>query len=287
MSGSETGRSPGTIATHREPPDEVLTEEDSDHLFGAVIARFRRHIQEPDTRHLSPIAGSEALVAPLASLCAVFERFTDRGRSALIHAQQEARVRGHDHIGTEHLLLGLMDEKEGVAARALAELGVTLERVWDEIEQTVGRTAEGSQGNASFTPRLKEVLELSLRECLQQGHNYIGTEHLLLGLVREGEGVGARVLLAVGVELPRVRQSVLQVMSGYQGKTTSEVVSQGFESSDSPRCGGCSSELELALRYRSITVPPTFPDHSSLKVQVLYCGRCGRVASIFRAETTS
>jgi len=151
---------------------------------------------------------------------------------------------------------------------------------------TVGRTAGEPSGSASFTPRLTKVLELSLREGLQLGHSFIGTEHLLLGLVKEGEGVAARVLQSLGVELPRVRQSVIQVLSGYQGTATSEAESAAFDSSDSPRCAGCSAELELVLRYRSITIAPTSPNPFSLKVEVVYCSRCGKVVAILRAEST-
>jgi len=221
---------------------------------------------------------------PADSLPPVFERFTDRSRRALILAQEEARLLGHDHIGTEHLLIGLIDERDGIAARVLAEHGVTRQAVRDRIEETVGRTAGEPSGNAPFTPRMKKVLELSLREGLQLGHSYIGTEHLLLGLVKEGEGVAARVLQGLGVELPRVRQSVIQVLSGYQGGATDNADSSLSDPSDAPRCAGCSVELDLVLRYRPITIPPTSPNPSPLKVDVVYCGRCGTVAAVLKAD---
>jgi ATP-dependent Clp protease ATP-binding subunit ClpC len=193
---------------------------------------------------------------------------------------------GHEYIGTEHLLLGLIHEREGIAARALMELGVSLEAVRERIEETVGRTTGEPTGNPPFTPRAKKVLELSLREALQLGHSYIGTEHLLLGIVREGEGVAARVLEGLGFDLPRVRQSVIQVMSGYRGGAMGEVQSAFFDPSDPPRCAGCSIELELVLRYRTITVPPTSPNPFPLKVDVVFCNRCGKVAAMLRAEST-
>ena len=222
---------------------------------------------------------------PTGSLPPVFERFTDRSRRALVLAQEEARLLGHDHIGTEHLLIGLIDEKDGIAARVLAELGVTRQAVRDLVEETVGRTAGEPSGNVPFTPRMKKVLELSLREGLQLGHSYIGTEHLLLGLAREGEGVAVRVLQGLGVDPPRVRQSVIQVLSGYQGGATDNPDSAMADSSDAPRCAGCSVELDLVLRYRSITIPPTSPNPFPLKVEVVYCSRCGTVAAVLRADS--
>jgi len=148
----------------------------------------------------------------------VFERFTDRAKRALGLAQEEARLLGHSFIGTEHILLGLIHEGEGIAAKALESLGITLTAAREEVEETVGVLA-GSTPSASppFTPRAKKVLELSLREALQLGHSFIGTEHMLLGLVREGEGVAAQVLVSLGVGLDQVRQQVIQLMSGYQG----------------------------------------------------------------------
>ena len=122
----------------------------------------------------------------------MFERFTDRARRVLVLAQQEARVLGHNFLGTEHLLLGLIRETEGVAAMALAQLGIRLDDVRDRVKETVGPAGSAPTGSPPFTPWAKRVLELSLREALQLGHNYIGTEHILLGLVREGEGVAAR-----------------------------------------------------------------------------------------------
>jgi ATP-dependent Clp protease ATP-binding subunit ClpC len=146
----------------------------------------------------------------------LFERFTDRARRVLVLAQEEARLLNHNFIGTEHILLGLIHEGEGVAAKALESLGISLEAVREKVEETIGPAGSATTGSPPFTPRAKKVLELSLREALQLGHNYIGTEHMLLGLVREGEGVAATVLVSLGADLSRVRQQVIQLLSGYQ-----------------------------------------------------------------------
>jgi ATP-dependent Clp protease ATP-binding subunit ClpC len=147
----------------------------------------------------------------------LFERFTERARRVMVLAQEEARLLNHNFIGTEHLLLGLIHEGEGVAAKALEQLGISLEAVREKVEETMGAPTTAAGGSPPFTPRAKKVLELSLREALQLGHNYIGTEHILLGLVREGEGVAARVLVDLGADLSRVRQQVIQLLSGYGG----------------------------------------------------------------------
>ena len=147
----------------------------------------------------------------------MFERFTDRARRVVVLAQEEARLLNHSYIGTEHILLGLIHEGEGVAAKALETLGISLEAVRAQVEEIIGQGGSSPSGHIPFTPRAKKVLELSLREALQLGHNYIGTEHILLGLIREGEGVAAQVLVKLGADLSRVRQQVIQLLSGYQG----------------------------------------------------------------------
>src|SRR5215212_5758350 len=144
----------------------------------------------------------------------MFERFTERARKVVVLAQEEARHFNHNYIGTEHLLLGLLREDEGVAARALSSLNVTLDEVREQVESIVGYGEEGTGGQAPFTPRSKKVLELALREALQLGHNYIGTEHILLGLVRESEGVAARVLSNLGVDPDKVRREVVRMLGG-------------------------------------------------------------------------
>ena len=149
----------------------------------------------------------------------MFERFTDRARRVVVLAQEEARLLNHSYIGTEHILLGLIHEGEGVAAKALESLSISLEAVRNQVEEIIGQGGSSPSGHIPFTPRAKKVLELSLREALQLGHNYIGTEHILLGLIREGEGVAAQVLVKLGADLSRVRQQVIQLLSGYQGPT--------------------------------------------------------------------
>jgi hypothetical protein len=157
----------------------------------------------------------------------MFERFTDRARRVVVLAQEEARLLNHNYIGTEHILLGLVHEEQGVAARALTELGISLEAVRAEVEEIIGQGQSAPTGHIPFTPRAKKVLELSLREALQFGHDYIGTEHILLGLIREGEGVGAQVLVKLGASQDRVRQQVTQLLSGYAGVGPPEQESLG------------------------------------------------------------
>src|SRR5438105_213091 len=163
-------------------------------------------------------AGHQGLTDRSVRSDQMFERFTDRARRVVVLAQEEARMLNHNYIGTEHILLGLIHEGEGVAAKALESLGISLEAVRQQVEEIIGQGQQAPSGHIPFTPRAKKVLELSLREALQLGHNYIGTEHILLGLIREGEGVAAQVLVKLGADLNRVRQQVIQLLSGYQGK---------------------------------------------------------------------
>ena len=178
--------------------------------------------------------------------CWMFERFTDRARRVVVLAQEEARMLNHNYIGTEHILLGLIHEGEGVAAKALESLGISLEAVREQVEEIIGQGQQAPSGHIPFTPRAKKVLELSLREALQLGHNYIGTEHILLGLIREGEGVAAQVLVKLGADLNRVRQQVIQLLSGYQGK---EPATAGA----GPQEGTPSSSLVLDQFGRNLT----------------------------------
>src|ERR1700728_2364670 len=164
----------------------------------------------------------------------MFERFTDRARRVVVLAQEEARMLNHNYIGTEHILLGLIHEGEGVAAKALESLGISLEAVRQQVEEIIGQGQQAPSGHIPFTPRAKKVLELSLREALQLGHNYIGTEHMLLGLVREGAGVAAQVLVSLGADLSRVRQQVIQLLSGYQSPGGKEGTTAGGSSQTSP-----------------------------------------------------
>ncbi len=175
----------------------------------------------------------------------MFERFTDRARRVVVLAQEEARMLNHNYIGTEHILLGLIHEGEGVAAKALESLGISLEGVRSQVEEIIGQGQQAPSGHIPFTPRAKKVLELSLREALQLGHNYIGTEHILLGLIREGEGVAAQVLVKLGADLNRVRQQVIQLLSGYQGKEAA--------TSGGPAEGTPSTSLVLDQFGRNLT----------------------------------
>jgi ATP-dependent Clp protease ATP-binding subunit ClpC len=168
----------------------------------------------------------------------LFERFTDRARRVLVLAQEEARDLNHAFIGTEHILLGLIREGEGVAAKALDALGVTFDVVREKVEEAIGANTNPSPGSPPFTPRAKKVLELSLREALQLGHSYIGTEHMLLGLVREGEGVAAQVLNDLGADMARVRTQVIQMMSGQAGKEAGVTSGSGSSKIDPEGAGG-------------------------------------------------
>src|SRR6201991_3488481 len=178
----------------------------------------------------------------------MFERVTDRARRVVVLAQEEARMLSHNYIGTEHILLGLIHEGEGVAAKALESLDISLEAVRAQVEEIIGQGQQAPSGHIPFTPRAKKVLELSLREALQLGHSYVGTEHILLGLIREGEGVAAQVLQKLGADLNRVRQQVIQLLSGFQGKESSASAAAATGGGDAP-----SSSLVLDQFGRNLT----------------------------------
>jgi len=175
----------------------------------------------------------------------MFERFTDRARRVVVLAQEEARLLNHDYIGTEHILLGLIQEGDGVAARALQSLGISLDAVRARVEDIIGRGDEQSPSHIPFTPRAKKVLELSLREALQLSHNYIGTEHILLGLIREGEGVAAQVLVELGGDLERVRQEVKRIL-GTAGPVPGEQAGRSGQPPIAMVAGGPGAYQELA-----------------------------------------
>jgi ATP-dependent Clp protease ATP-binding subunit ClpC len=207
----------------------------------------------------------------------MFERFTARARRVLVLAQEEARLLGHGFIGTEHLLLGLLHEGEGLGAKALESLGITLEAVRTEVERRIG-PAGSATDKPPFTPRAKKVLELALREALQLGHNlrpvesqYIGTEHLLLAIVREGEGVAAEVLESLGAELSRVRETVVGLVAGHDLGPT-QVIPQ--QRGNPPRCPRCGDALEKTLRAREISVSVDETDRTATFL-LAYCGTCG------------
>jgi ATP-dependent Clp protease ATP-binding subunit ClpC len=175
----------------------------------------------------------------------MFERFTDRARRVVVLAQEEARMLNHNYIGTEHILLGLIHEGEGVAAKALESLGISLEAVRQQVEEIIGQGQEAPSGHIPFTPRAKKVLELSLRESRQLGHDYIGTEHILLGLIREGEGVAAQVLVKLGADLNRVRQRVIELLHSRRGEADPPA------SAASPRQRGLPPDI-IAARLHAI-----------------------------------
>ena len=163
----------------------------------------------------------------------MFERFTDRARRVVVLAQEEARLLDHDYIGTEHLLLGLIQEREGLAAKALEELGISLDAVRAQVVATIGRGKRAPKGHIPFTARAKKALEMSLRAALDLGHNYIGTEHILLGLIREGTGVAAQVLAELGADADRVRAQVTQLLSGYpEGVQPEPITSVPYEAAN-------------------------------------------------------
>jgi ATP-dependent Clp protease ATP-binding subunit ClpC len=217
----------------------------------------------------------------------VFERFTDRSRRVVVLAQEEARMLNHNYIGTEHILLGLIHEGEGVAARALEALNISLDAARRRVEEIIGQGQADPRGHIPFTPRAKKVLELSLREALQLGHNYIGTEHLLLGLIREGEGVASQVLQELGADLNRVRQTVIQLLSGYTagsegpsvegGAEMAELTTEVAQSSepigdDAPTCPNCFGALDETLAVRALE---TTAEGEPFSVKIAYCRRCG------------
>jgi ATP-dependent Clp protease ATP-binding subunit ClpC len=207
----------------------------------------------------------------------VFERFTDRSRRVVVLAQEEARMLNHNYIGTEHILLGLVHEGEGVAARALGSMSISLEAIRREVQEAIGQGQAAPTGHIPFTPRAKKVLELSLREALQLGHNYIGTEHILLGLVREGEGVAAQVLEKLGASLDRVRLAVIQLLSGYPGGPGQETWPIEEPTTAEPICPSCRRPLEISLGYRTVTARPAEEDEGQeMPVRVAYCTGCGR-----------
>lgn len=220
----------------------------------------------------------------------VFERFTDPARKVVVLAQEEARMLGHSYIGTEHLLLGLVHGGDNVGGRTLESLGISLEEVRRQVEEIIGTGESPPTGHIPFTPRAKKILELSLREAPQLGHNYIGSEHLLLGLLHEGEGVGAQVLVRMGATLEGVRGRVLELIraegpgdvEGLAEDLTIPVhrrarPGEGFPGPP-PRCPHCGWSIKDGLRY--LTVEATAEDGDHVRpLDIAYCIRCGTAIS--------
>ena len=200
--------------------------------------------------HADPPSGRHAIEGGTTTM---FERFTEKARRVVVYAQEEARMLNQNYIGTEHLLLGLIREQDGIAAKALESLNISLEDVHAQVEDLIGRGTFVPTGHIPFTPRAKKVLELSLREALQLGHNYIGTEHILLGLIREGEGVAAQVLLNLGADLEKVRSAVIQLLSGHYGKQAEG----GEERARRRRASRCSTSSAATSRARRATASST------------------------------
>jgi ATP-dependent Clp protease ATP-binding subunit ClpC len=221
----------------------------------------------------------------------VFERFTDRARRVVVYAQEEARMLNHNYIGTEHILLGLIHEGEGVAARALKTMSISLDSARQRVEEIIGQGPAVPVGHIPFTPRAKKVLEDALREALQLGHNYIGTEHILLGLLREGEGVGAQVLQELGASLEQVRTTVIQLLAGYTASAEeaagagsvgpmtevyAEVVPEDDPAKD-PRCARCHALLADTL---TVSTLERTVGEEQLELKVAHCGRCGSALGV-------
>ena len=197
----------------------------------------------------------------------MFERFTDRARRVVVLAQEEARMLNHNYIGTEHILLGLLHEGEGVAAKALESLEISLDAVRQQVEEIIGQGQHAPSGHIPFTPRAKKVLELTRREAERLGHNYIGTEHILLGLIREGDGVAAQVLVTLGADLKRVRQQVIQVMHGHPAKEPVSTRSAAQEFRLPPGLQARLDEVEQRLAAIEQRLG-TGPDTSDLDEQI-------------------
>ena len=225
----------------------------------------------------------------------MFERFTDRARRVVVLAQEEARDLNHNFIGTEHLLLGISREGEGVGARVLASLGVSLAAVREQIVAIIGLGKTQPPGHVPFTPRAKKILELAMLEARRLRHEYIGTEHILLGIVREGEGVAAQVLQNQGLTLEVVRQSVIRILAGYTsegvgavglhpaapwassqpGDPSRQEVWRGRSEPQEPRCPNCWASLQQALSHWTVTVTEQGGE-GTREVDLVFCDVCGR-----------
>ena len=224
----------------------------------------------------------------------MFERFTDRARVVLVLAQEEARLLNHGFIGTEHILLGIVSEGDGVGAQALQSLGISLQAVREKVEEAIGMAGSAPSGSPPFTPRAKKVLELSLREALQMNHDYIGTEHLLLGLVRQGDGIAISTLRTLGADPPRVRQEVIRLISG-AGDPRGAVSTQVRDLPDTapatpprePCCPRCRAPVSENARFRTIDALSDNEDEDPLSVTIVYCGLCGTALHMVETRRSS
>jgi ATP-dependent Clp protease ATP-binding subunit ClpC len=220
----------------------------------------------------------------------VFERFTDRARRVLTLAQEEARSLHHGFIGTEHILLGLIEEGDGLGARALRSLGITIEDVRGKVEEIVGVSLSTPGGAPPFTPRSKKVLELALREALQLDHSYIDTEHILLGLVREGSGVATTVLVDLGVELGWVRRAIDNLMAGGPEVQIGPRAGQSaagtplVRPAQEPCCPRCRASLAESARFRTMAIAADREDADPLPVYVVYCVSCGTTLHMLKPD---
>ena len=187
----------------------------------------------------------------------MFERFTDRARRVVVLGQEQARGLNHNYIGTEHILLGLIQEGAGVAAQVLTALDVSLETARKQVEQVIGQGEYPPSGHIPFTPRAKKVMELALREALQLGHNYIGTEHILLALIREGEGVAAQVLVKLGADLAGVRQQVLKQLAAHHQANATTVLTCGSCRQPLIVCPTCGQDVKPAPKPENEAGPAT------------------------------
>jgi ATP-dependent Clp protease ATP-binding subunit ClpC len=212
----------------------------------------------------------------------MFERFTDRARRVVVLAQEEARLLDHEYIGTEHLLLGLLSERDGVAAQALAALDIKLEAARAQVEQKVGRGTAATAGYIPFTPRAKKTLELSLREALDLAHNSIGTEHILLGMVqvdpKMGAGVGLEVLRVLGAEPDAIRRQVMALISesgpeSERGGAWSRPAAASQDPPTGPLCMQCRALTAETAHTAAVTIPG--PQGEALPFVAIYCGMCG------------
>jgi hypothetical protein len=210
----------------------------------------------------------------------VFERFTDRAREALVFAQEEARLLNHSFIGTEHLLLGVLHLEDTLGAKALESLGIRLSAAREKVEEIIGMSGASPSASPPFTPRSKRALELTLREAMQLAHSQIGTEHIILGLVREGNGVASTVMIDLGADLPLVRQTVIQLISEHP-----ENYPDPSNRSVEARCPRCQVSLAQGARFSTIDVFTDQPNSTeAISIDVVYCSQCGTTLHVVGSD---